>query len=257
MKVLEKKVALVTGAGSGIGRASAMALAAEGAHVAVTDINGDAGRETVELIVDSGGQASFYLLDVADVQKVGKSIALIAEELGGLQVAVNNAGIEGPQGRLAEISMDDVARVLQVNVLGVAACMQAELKVMGPTGGSIINISSAMGLIGGHNLPAYAAAKHAVVGLTKASAMDYADDGIRINGIAPGAIDTGFSQLSKAQGAHLLRDTPLGRAGQAEEVAQAVVWLASDRSSYVTGHTLPVDGGVVIGSTATKMEGVA
>lgn len=248
---------MVTGADSGIGRASSQALAAEGALVVVTDYNDIVGENTVKLILEFDGQATFKHLDVADVDQIAEVVHGIATECEGLHIAVNSVGIEGSPGPLAGQSIEDLRRDLEVNVLCVAACMQAKVKAMRAYGGSIINIAAALGLIGGDDRPVYTASKHAVVGPKKASATDYAKHGIWINAIAPGAIDIGISKLSKAQAQHLLLDTPLDRAGQAEEIADAVVWLASDRSSYVLGHTLPVDGGVVVGSTATKRADVA
>lgn len=254
----DNKVAMVTGAGSGMGRVAAQALAREGASVAVTDISEDGGQETVRLITDAGGTARFYRLDVSDPDQAEQVVGAVVQDLGSLDVAVNNAGVEGEHVKAADITVEDFRRVMDINVGGVFYSMKAEIPHMLERGGSIVNIASASGLIGGYGLAAYTAAKHAVVGLTKAVSMDYGTTGVRVNAIAPGPIDTPFiAELSPAMRNHLLSGTPAGRLGQSEEVAQAVLWLASDKSSYVYGHTLPVDGGTVLGGTTTNMEGLA
>lgn len=253
----DNKVALVTGAGSGMGRVVAQSLAREGATVAVTDISEEGGNDTVKLISDAGGNARFYRLDVSDPDQTQDMVATIVDELGGLDIAVNNAGVEGEHVKAADISVEDFRRVMDINAGGVFYSIKAEIPHMLERGGSIVNIASASGLLGGYGLAAYTAAKHAVVGLTKAVAMDYGTSGIRVNAIAPGPIDTPFiASLSPAMRQHLLSGTPAGRLGQSEEVAQAVLWLASDKASYVYGHTLPVDGGTVLGGHTTNMEGV-
>lgn len=257
MMEFEHKVALVTGAGSGMGRAVSLGLAARGATVAVTDIAEGAGEETVRLIEESGGTAIFRRLDVANAEDVARTIPGIAAELGGLHLAVNNAGVEGAHVKLAEIPADDFRRVVNINLEGVFHCLKAEIPLMLGSGGAIVNTASASGLIGGYNLAAYTAAKHGVIGLTKAAAMDYGDAGVRVNAVCPGPIDTPFiGMLSNGQVDHLLSGTPMGRLGRVEEVTEAILWLLSPRSSYVLGHALAVDGGTVLGGVTTNLAAI-
>lgn len=252
------RTALVTGSGSGIGRATALALGAVGANVAVADIAEAAGVETVELIRAAGGTAEFFRTDVADFASVEAAIAAIVERFGGLDIAHNNAGVEGEHVPLGEIRTDDWKRVIDIDLNAVYYCIKAEVAVMAPRGGgSIINTASASGLVAGYNLAAYTAAKHGVIGLTKSAAIDHARDGIRVNAICPGPIDTPFLQeLPQVLKDRLLLGTPMSRLGQADEVAQGVLWLASSGSSYVTGTALSVDGGTVALSAGTNFDGL-
>lgn len=249
--------ALITGGGSGMGRVAAQALAAEGAIVAVLDVSEVGGIETVQQIESVGGQAAFYRLDVADPEAVAEVIPQVARDLGGLHIAVNNAGVEGAHVKLADIPVKDYQRVMNIDLAGVFYCLKAEIPLMLENGGSIINTASASGLIGGYNLAAYTAAKHGVVGLTKAAAMDYGTTKLRINALCPGLVDTPFlAELSENQLAHLLSGTPMGRVGQPSEIADAIVWLASKRSSFVLGHALSVDGGATLGGVTTNLAGI-
>ncbi len=248
------KVVFVTGGGSGIGRASSLAFGRSGAKVAVADISETAGLSVVAEIREAGGTAEFFEVDVADLESVNAAVAAVVSQWGRLDIAHNNAGIEGKNVPLAEVEPQDWQRVIDVDVTSVFYCLKVEIPVMlAQGGGAIVNTASASGLIGGFNLATYTAAKHGVVGLTKAAAMDYGDKGIRINAICPGPIDTPFiGSLPKEALDQLIFATPIGRLGQADEIAQAVLWLASDGASYILGHALPVDGGVVLSGVGTK-----
>jgi NAD(P)-dependent dehydrogenase (short-subunit alcohol dehydrogenase family) len=252
------KVALVTGGGSGIGRASAEAFGRSGATVLVADISEEYGTETVKLILSAGGTAEFFRVDVADVEQVDGLIEAIVARFGRIDFAHNNAGIEGTHVPVAEISVNDWRRVIEIDLNAIFYCMRAEIPVMQRQGsGAIVNTSSASGLIGGYNLGAYTAAKHGVIGLTRAAALDYGSQGIRINAVCPGPIDTPFlAELPKAARDRLVFATGLDRLGQAEEVAQAVLWLCSEGSSYVTGLPLSVDGGVAVGGMGTRFDDI-
>jgi NAD(P)-dependent dehydrogenase (short-subunit alcohol dehydrogenase family) len=248
------KVALVTGGGSGIGRASAQAFGAAGASVTIADLSEENGLGTVELITAAGGRAEFVQVDVADEDAVRGLISGIVERHGRLDIAHNNAGIEASNVPLADLDSAEWRRVIDVDLSSVFYCLKAEITAMLPQhSGAIVNTASASGLIGGYTLACYTAAKHGVVGLTKAAAMDYAHTGIRINAICPGLIDTPFiGALPQPAIDRLLLATPLGRMGKPDEMAQAVLWLCSDSASYMLGHPLSVDGGVALGGTGTQ-----
>jgi NAD(P)-dependent dehydrogenase (short-subunit alcohol dehydrogenase family) len=250
------KVAIVTGGGSGIGRATAQAFASAGAKVAVADISAENGQGTVDLIRNSGGVAQFYKVDVSSEEAVTKAIAAVVNEFGSLDIAHNNAGIESDIVPLADLSSDNWKRVLDVNLSSVFYCLKAEIRQMLKQGkGAIVNTASASGLIGGYRLGAYTATKHGVVGLTKAAAIDYANTGIRINAICPGPIDTPFlAELPQPMRDRLIFGTPIGRLGKPEEMARSVLWLSSDDASYVTGHSLSVDGAVAVTAVGTRMD---
>ena len=251
MPSLDGKVALVTGAAAGIGRASALALAAEGAAVCVSDLDEAGGNETVRQILYAGGEAIFANCDVTQPSEVAAMVAATVDAFGRLDAAVNNAGIAGHfHQRLHEADDDMFARVIDVNLRGVWHCMKAELARMLPRqSGAIVNIASVAGLIGAPKAAAYTASKHAVIGLTKSAAVDYAKSGIRINAICPAYTDTAMVQSAIAgnplMASIMERAIPMGRLGQPSEIAQAVVWLCSDASSFVTGHGLALDGGLV------------
>ncbi len=249
MHGLQGKVSLVTGGGSGIGRASALAFAREGAHVIIVDQYRDAGEETVRLIVADGGSARFALADVRRASAVDAVIQQAVQTYGRLDCAVNNAGIEGSILPAAEQSEQDVEQTLQVNLKGVWLCMRGELRQMlqQHDGGAIVNMSSILGLRGGASYATYSASKHGVIGLTRSAAREYAPFGIRINAVCPGTIRTAMLERELATHpeaeAEWIAAHPVGRLGLPEEVAEAVIWLCSDAASFVVGHALVVDGG--------------
>ncbi len=251
MAQMEGKAALVTGAASGIGRASALALAREGAAVCVSDINEEGAAETARLIRDGGGQALALTCDVTDREQVQGMVAATITAFGRLDAAVNNAGISGHfNQRLHEADDEIFERVIDVNLRGVWHCMKAELPPMLAQGsGAIVNMASVAGLIGAPKAADYSASKHAVVGITKSAALDYAKSGIRVNAVCPAYTDTAMVKGAIAgnpvMASIMTRAIPMGRLGRAEEVAEAVVWLCSDASSFVTGHSLALDGGLV------------
>jgi len=240
------RVALVTGGSSGIGRATCLAFADRGARVAVADIDSVGGSETVAQIAAAEGEAEFFPVDVTDEGQVEQMVHDVVERFGSLDMAYNNAGVEGMRVRLHETSTEHWRTVMSVNVDGIFFCMKYELaRMLEQGGGAIVNASSTFGLAGGAGGP-YPASKHAVVGLTKSVALDYAEDGIRVNSIHPGAIETPMIDRLRADpvlGEALATMHPIGRMGQPEEIAAAVIWLCSDEASFVTGHTLVADGG--------------
>ena len=240
------RVALVTGAGSGIGRASALAFAREGATVVVSDTVVESGEETVRLIEAAAGQARFIAADVARADEVQLLIGGIVGQFGRLDYAHNNAGVVRG-GLTHEMSEDDWALVLSVNLTGVWLCMKYEIAhMLRQGGGAIVNTASVLGLVGNTDRSAYAASKHGVVGLTRVAALEYAQQGIRVNAVCPGVIQTGMTAARLAnpeQRARMLADEPVGRYGEPAEVAAAIVWLCSDAASFVTGTAMPIDGG--------------
>ena len=243
------RVALVTGGGSGIGRASAIAFARERARVVVSDVNLDGGEETVQLIKELGGEATFVPADVSDGEQVAQLVAATLDRYGRLDCAHNNGGIEGPLASVVDLAEDDWNRVIDINLKGVWWCLKHEIAAMLMTGGgAIVNTASVSGLKGFPPLlPAYVASKFGVVGLTAVTARHYAQQGIRINAVCPGAIDTPMldriGEGAQRLGVAMVAENPSGRLGAPEEVAAAVVWLCSDAASFITGQTLTVDGG--------------
>ena len=241
----EGKAALVTGAGSGIGRAAALAFAASGAAVLVSDVNDEAGAETVALITGQDGHAIYRHCDVSDAAQVKAMVASAVDNFGRLDFAFNNAGINvlGADEYLDE----NWARSIGINLTGVMLCMREESEVMLKQGhGAIVNTASINGLIGNPGQPAYTASKHGVVGLTRHAALRWAQAGIRVNAVCPGVIETGMTApLVANPDMRKVIDamTPMGRMGTAGEVASAVLWLCSDAASFVTGHPLVIDGG--------------
>ena len=247
-KSLEGKTTLVTGGASGIGRGTALSFAREGAKVVVVDIDEEGGNGTVDVIIKSGGEATFVTCDVSKSQDVESMVNKAVEAYGSLDCAFNNAGI-GVFSTTAECSEEDWDRLMSINLKGVWLCMKYEIIQMLKQGkGAIVNTSSAGGLIGTPGLPAYTASKHGVMGLTKTAALEYVQDGIRVNAVCPGTVLTPIVEpalKSLEFKEMLLSKHPMGRFGEVEEVAAAVVWLCSDAASYVTGIGLSVDGGVV------------
>ena len=251
MADMTNKAALVTGAAHGIGRASAIALAQAGASVCVADIDDSAGESVADEIVTAGGQAFYQHCDVRSPDDAQAMVAETVNKYGRLDAAVNNAGIAGSfDHRLHEADDDMFDLVLAVNLRGVWNCLKAELDVMlARGGGAIVNMASVAGLIGAPKAAAYTASKHAVIGITKSAALDYARSGIRVNAVCPAYTDTRMAQMAVAADPRMQpimqRAIPMGRLGTADEIANAAAWLCSDESSFVTGHALVLDGGLV------------
>ena len=248
------KVVLVTGGGSGIGRESVLAFAKANATIAIADISEKNGKEVAEEVRKLGAQAEFFKVDVGDENSVKELIENVVNTFGALHIAHNNAGIEGDTVPLAELSGDNWRKVIDVDLSSVFYCLKYEIPEMIKSGyGAIVNTASASGLIGGYNLSVYTAAKHGVVGLTKAAALDYGKQGIRVNALCPGPIDTPFlDSLPQKFKDRLTFASAMERLGKPEEMAQSVLWLCSEHSQYITGHSLSVDGGVVLGGVGTK-----
>ena len=249
-ELTKDKVALVTGAGSGIGRAAAQIFAREGAKVAAADVNRASAEETVGMIREAGGEAFGLRADVSNAAEVEAMVDAAVETYGRLDCAFNNAGIEGALASTADYTEADWAPVISVNLTGVWLCMKYEIpRLLETGGGAIVNTSSAAGLLGAPRMPAYVASKHCVVGLTKTAALEYAKSGVRVNAVCPGVIDTSMVGRLKERRPRMfekiVRGEPIGRIGQPEEIAETAVWLCSDAASFVTGHAMSVDGGIV------------
>ncbi|MGI8856254.1 MAG: glucose 1-dehydrogenase [Thermomicrobiales bacterium] len=242
---MQGKVALVTGGGSGIGRASSLAFAVLGARVVVSDIAPSGAEATVGMIRDAGGEASFIRADVSQSAAVAALIRATVERYGRLDYAHNNAGIEGAVGSLLDYPEEVWDAVMAVNLKGVWLCMKEEIpQMLAQGGGAIVNTSSIAGLRGGRLLFAYGASKFGVIGMTKSASQEFAGRGIRVNAVCPGVIDT--PMVARAFTPEItanLKERQMGRLGTPEEIAQAVVWLCSDAASFVTGAALPIDGG--------------
>jgi len=247
----DAQVALVTGAGSGLGRATAVAFAAQGTRVLVADRDDVGGRETLELVQAAGGEGLFVETDVTSQGAVEAMVAVAVETFGRLDAAVNNAGTTGKGGMTADYDVEDWHRTIALNLDSVFFCLRAEIPAMLESGGgAIVNVASGAGLVGFAGLPAYVASKHGVVGLTRASALEYARQGIRINCVCPGSTRTpmleGFMGGDPKIEKMMKAGVPLGRLGRPDEIAAAIVWLCSDAASFVVGHAMAVDGGSVI-----------
>lgn len=249
---LQDKIALVTGAASGIGRATALTFAREGAKLVIADMNDEGGQQTVHMITENGGAATFVQVDVTQATEVEAMLSKTVETYGRLDVAHNNAGVGSrPRVLLHELSEESWNHVIDINLKGVWLCMKYEItQMLQQGGGAIVNTASIMGLVGSWSRSgAYNASKHGVVGLTKTAALEYAKSGIRVNAVCPGYIRTPLiEQTLRANPdmeAQIVSRHPVGRMGDPEEIAEAVVWMCSDAASFVTGHTMTVDGGYV------------
>jgi len=246
MKSLASKVAIVTGASSGIGEAIAITFAAAGAKVVVSDINEEGGNSVVEKIKSNGGEAIFIKADTSKADENEKLVTATVKHFGGLDIAVNNAGIGGPAAFTGDYAVEDWDKVIGVNLSGVFYGLRYQIPaIIANGGGNIINMASVLGQVGTKFSPAYVAAKHGVVGLTKAAAIEYADQKVRINSVGPGYVKTPLlvKHLSEDQMDALVKQHPIGRLGESQEIAELVLWLASDKASFVTGTYYAADGG--------------
>lgn len=244
------KVALVTGGSGGIGRATSLEFARQGAKVVVSDLLVEAGQETVQLISSAGGEATFVKADVTQAAQVEALVGQTLETYGRLDCAFNNAGIEGGMAKTDDYDEDRWDQVININLKGVWLCMKYEIQhMLSHGGGAIVNTASVAGLVGFRYGPAYVASKHGVNGLTKTAALEYAKVGIRVNAVCPGVIRTPMFERGQQKNPRLeerfAASHPVGRIGQPEEIARAVVWLCSAAASFVTGTQMPVDGGFV------------
>jgi NAD(P)-dependent dehydrogenase (short-subunit alcohol dehydrogenase family) len=249
MGMLDGKVTLVTGAGGGIGRSTAIVLGAAGARVMVSDISTRRGEETARMVRETGAQTEFFKADVSRASDVEAMVAAAVKRWGRLDCAHNNAGISGNIASVVDDTEENWDRTLAVDLKGVWLCMKYEIaQMLKQGGGSIVNTASTAGLLGAVRMGAYAAAKHGVVGLTRTAALECARSNIRINAICPGVVGTPvilqwFEENERLKRSMIAQE-PIGRVGNPEEIANAVVWLFSDRASFVTGAAIPVDGGL-------------
>jgi NAD(P)-dependent dehydrogenase (short-subunit alcohol dehydrogenase family) len=257
MARIDGKTAVVTGSGNGIGRAMALAFAAAGANVIVSDVLVEDGKRTAAEITEAGGSALFVAADVADAQQAENLVAATVKRFGSIDILANNAGIGGGQVRLHEVEPEDFDHVINVNLRGTFPCSKYAIPYfLAQQDGRIVNTASTYGLIGAPNAAAYCASKGAIINLTRQMAVDYGPDGIRVNAICPGYIDTGLGRRGpeltpdEFQAANAIREKaagmqPLGRQGQPSEIGEVAVFLASDAASFMTGSIVPVDGGCI------------
>ncbi len=247
MTEIKGKVAIVTGAASGIGKAVAELYAEHGVQVVVSDIDEENGKKVTRQIVEAGGSAMFVKADVSKAEDCQELVKKTMDKYGQLDIACNNAGIGGEQNNTADYSLDGWQKVLAINLSSVFYCMKYELNAMlEHDSGAIVNVASILGQVGFGGSPAYVAAKHGVVGLTQNAALEYSAKGIRINSVGPGFISTPMlAQIEedKEMTDYLVSLHPIGRLGKAKEVAQLILWLSSDKASFVTGAYYPIDGG--------------
>jgi len=248
--IMEGKVVIITGAASGIGRATSLIFAREGARVIIADVNEKGGEETLAMVNKQGHQGMFVRTDITVETDVKTLIERAINAHGRLDAAYNNAAIEGYQALTADVPVHEFDKIMAANIKGVYLCMKYEIQAMLKTGGgAIVNTASAAGLVGIPGMGAYCASKHAVIGMSKTAALEYAKLGIRVNCVCPGAIDTPMlARVSNADPAllgALIAAEPIGRMGKPSEIGEAAVWLCSDHASFVTGHAMSVDGGLV------------
>lgn len=247
---MKNKVALITGAAAGIGRATALEFFKQGAKVVISDVDKEGLEETARMIRDEGGEVLALPVDVSKTDEVKEMIDRTMDHFGRLDYACNNAGIEGEMGKTAEYSEETWDKVMSINLRGQWLCMKYEIPAILKQGGAIVNVSSILGKVGFAEAPAYTAAKHGLNGLTKAAALEYSSQGIRINSVCPGFIETPMLERAgittdEETKKNTISLHPVGRLGLAREVAEAIVWIASEKASFVCGHTLMVDGGYI------------
>ena len=245
MKLLNNKVAILTGSGSGIGKATALLFGQQGAKVIVSDINEEHGEATMQEIKSKGGEASFFKADSSSPAENEALVTYAIVQYGQLDIAVNNAGTLGPLTLTGDYPLDGWKKTIDINLSGVFYALRYQIPAMIKSGGSIVNLASVMGQVGTKFSPAYVAAKHGVVGLTKAAALEYGDKNIRVNCVGPSYIKTPLvmKTVDDATLKEVVRSLPLGRLGEPEEVAELILWLASTKSSFITGSFYAVDGG--------------
>jgi len=242
---MKNKTVIITGAASGIGKATAELFAKQGAQVVLSDIQEEAGKATTESIIAAGGKAIFFKTDVSKPEEMEALVNFAVKTYGKLDAAVNNAGISGELNPIADMSIEGWQKVISINLNSLFYGMKYQIKAMLKNGGgSIVNISSILGAVGFAGSAGYTAAKHGVVGLTQAAAIEYSAQGIRVNAVGPGFIETPLlNVLDTEMKKQLVALHPIGRLGQSEEVAELIYWLSGDKSSFVTGSYYPIDGG--------------